>query len=80
MKSFFYIKQRVCDSQPIQGPEKEQRTRMLQNHMKYSVYNSSNLKLYFNLLIQISSNYFLHTSLDFPKRLVIFGFYPKMCL
>ena len=38
---------------------------MLQNHINYSVFNGSNVKLYFNLLIEISSNNFLNTSLDF---------------
>ena len=33
---------------------------------------------YFYLLIEISPNYFLNTSLDFPTRIVIFGFYSKM--
>ena len=51
---------------------------MLQNHINYSVFDGSNFKFYFNLLIEISSNYFLNTSLDFPKRIAIFGFYSKM--
>ena len=46
---------------------------MLQNHMKYSVFNGTIFKFYFDLLIEISSSYFLNISLDFPERIVIFG-------
>ena len=38
---------------------------ILQNYRKYSVFNGSNFNSYFYLLIEISSNYFLNTSLDF---------------
>ena len=48
------------------------------NPIKYSVFNGSNFKFYFNLLIEISSNNFLNTSLDFQKRIAIFEFYSKM--
>ena len=45
---------------------------MLQNHINFSVFNGGNFTLYFKLLIEISSNYFLNTFLDFPKRIEIF--------
>ena len=47
----------------LKGPGKEKN--MLQNYRKYSVFNGSNFNSYFYLLIEISSKYFLNTSLDF---------------
>ena len=43
----------------LKWPGKEQRTVWLQKHKKYSGFNGSNFKFYFNLLIEISSNYIL---------------------
>ena len=40
---------------------------MLQKRKKYSAFNRSNFKFYFNLLIEISSNCILKFAIGFPK-------------
>ena len=50
---------------------------MLQNHINCFVFDVSNFKFYLNLLIDISSNYFLNTSLDFSKRSQFLDFIAK---
>ena len=62
----------------LKGLGRSNEFRMLQNHINYSVFDGSNFKFYFNLLVEILSNYFLNMSLDFPKRITIFGFVSKM--
>ena len=46
--------------------------------MNYSVFDGGNFKFYFDLLIEISSNYFIKYFFGFPKKDKIFGVYSKM--
>ena len=50
---------------------------ILKIHIKYSGFNGSYFSFYFNLLIEISSKYFLNTSFDFPKASQFFYFILK---
>ena len=63
---------------PFKGPGEGATNRNLQNHIKYLVLKGSNFKFYFNFLIEISSNSFFNTFLDFPKRIAIIGIYSKI--